>query len=75
MSICRDLVSIHLRQIKIFECLVRRAQAQCHAVMPLRTDHTWEIPKLDKLSEVLIQVIKGFECSTNSAHDTHSLEH
>jgi hypothetical protein len=30
---------------------------------------------LDKLSEVPIWVLKGLECSTNSAHDAHSLEH
>jgi hypothetical protein len=67
---------MQLRGIKIFECLVRRTQAQCRAAMTLRTDHTWKKnPKLDKLSEVLIRVAKGFECSTNSAHDAHSLEH
>jgi hypothetical protein len=37
-------VSIQLRWIKIFECLVRRAQAQRRAAMTLRTDHTWKIP-------------------------------
>jgi hypothetical protein len=30
---------------------------------------------LNKLSEVLIRVIKGLECSINSAHDAHSPEH
>jgi hypothetical protein len=66
---------MQLRQIKIFECLVKRPQPQCRAAMTLGTDHAWKNPKLDKLSEVLIRVIKGFECSTNSAHGTHSLEH
>jgi hypothetical protein len=66
---------MQLKRIKIFECLVRRAQAQCRAAMTLGTDHTWENPMLNKLSDVLIQVVKGFECSMNSVHDAHSLEH
>jgi hypothetical protein len=43
--------------------------------MVLRTDHTWENPLLNKPSEVSIQVVKGFECFMNSAHDAHSPEH
>jgi hypothetical protein len=35
---------MQLRWIKIFECLVRRVQALCHAAMTLRTDHIWENP-------------------------------
>jgi hypothetical protein len=33
---------LQLGDIKIFECLVRRAKALCHAAMALKTDHTWE---------------------------------
>jgi hypothetical protein len=43
-SIQKDSVSLHLRQIKVFKCLVRRAKALCHATMALRSDHTWENP-------------------------------
>jgi hypothetical protein len=34
-----------------------------------------ENPWLDKLSMVLIRVVKGLECSINLAHDAYSLEH
>jgi hypothetical protein len=43
-SVQKDSVPLQLRRIKVFECLVRRAKALCHAVMALRTDHTWESP-------------------------------
>jgi hypothetical protein len=35
---------MQLRQIKVFECLVRQAQVVCHAATTLRTDHTSEKP-------------------------------
>jgi hypothetical protein len=74
-SIRKDSVLIQLRRIKVFKCLVTRAQALFHASTTLRTDHAWENPWLHKLSKVSIRVDKGLECSTNSAHDAHSLEH
>jgi hypothetical protein len=43
--------------------------------MGLRTNHTGGNPLLNKPSEVLIRVVKRFECSMNSVHDAHSLEH
>jgi hypothetical protein len=48
---------------------------KCDAVMTLKLITQGKTPKLDKLSEVLIWVIKGFKCSTNSVHDAHSIEH
>jgi hypothetical protein len=41
MSIEKDLVPLQLGRIMVFECMVRRAKALCHATMALRTDHTW----------------------------------
>jgi hypothetical protein len=35
---------MQLGWIKIFECLVRRAQDLCHAATTLRTDHIGEKP-------------------------------
>jgi hypothetical protein len=35
---------IQLKWIKVFEYLVRRAQALCHMAMTLRIDHVWEKP-------------------------------
>jgi hypothetical protein len=35
---------MQLRWIKIFECLVSRAHALCHAATTLRTDHIWDKP-------------------------------
>jgi hypothetical protein len=43
--------------------------------MALRIDHTCGKPLTHKLSKVPIRVVEGLECSMNSAHDTHSLEH
>jgi hypothetical protein len=54
---------MQLSWIKIFECLVSRAQAQCRAAMTLNG------------SQVLIWLIKGFEYFMNSVLDVHSLEH
>jgi hypothetical protein len=33
---------MQLGWIKVFECLIRRANALCHVTMVLRTDHIWE---------------------------------
>jgi hypothetical protein len=41
-SIQKDSVPLQLKWIKIFDCLVRRAKALCHAIMVLRTNHTLE---------------------------------
>jgi hypothetical protein len=57
------------------ECLVRRAKALCCATMALRTDHTWEKSSAQQTGEVLIWIVKGFECSMKSVHDAHSPEH
>jgi hypothetical protein len=40
LSIQKDSVPLQHGQIKVFECLVRRAKALSHATMTLRTDHT-----------------------------------
>jgi hypothetical protein len=42
MSIHKNSVPLQLGQIKVFECLVRWANALCHTTMALRTNHTWE---------------------------------
>jgi hypothetical protein len=35
---------MQLGWIKVFKCLVRRAQALCHAAKTLSIDHAWENP-------------------------------
>jgi hypothetical protein len=42
LCIQKDSVPLQLKQIKVFECLVRRASALCHTTMALRTNHTLE---------------------------------
>jgi hypothetical protein len=42
LSIRGDSIPMQLRQIKVFKCLVRRAQPLCHTATTLRTDHIWE---------------------------------
>jgi hypothetical protein len=43
-SIRRDSVTMQLRWIKVLHCLVRQAQALCHAATIIRTYHSWEKP-------------------------------
>jgi hypothetical protein len=42
---------MQLRWIKVFKCLVRRAQALRHVDMTLRTDHAWENPLAQQTKE------------------------
>jgi hypothetical protein len=44
LTIRKDSVPMQLRQIKVFKCLVRRAQALCHVTTTLGTDDIREKP-------------------------------
>jgi hypothetical protein len=50
------------------------AHALHRVAMALRTSHTCGIPYLDKLSKVLIRVVKNLKC-TSLAHEAYSLGH
>jgi hypothetical protein len=41
-SIQKNSVPLQLRQIKVFECLVRQTKALWRVTMALKPDHTWE---------------------------------
>jgi hypothetical protein len=65
---------MQLRLMKVFECLVRQAQALYHVTMALRIDHTWEKPLAQETEQGPDLGRQSFECSTISAHDAHSLK-
>jgi hypothetical protein len=65
-SIWRDLVPLQLRWIKVFECLVRRAQALCHVTTTLRTYHTWKKP-------LARQTEQGFDLSHQKSRMLYEL--